>query len=136
MDEEIVRLVASAAAGVIVRAMGTAAWRATRERWSRVLGRGGDQEAVADQLDESARRLAAADPEHREDVASDLGSEWREALYDRLRTDADLVEPVRALVTGPSTEPRAGTVEQTSTVWSGTSIQSGRDTHLGEIPDG
>jgi hypothetical protein len=131
MDEETIRVVASAAAGVIVRAMGTAAWRAVRDRWSGVLGRDNDDRTtVADQLDESATRLAAADPEHRKHVAAELETEWQDALRVRLQSDADVVAQLRELVDGYDGEPRSGSVEQTATVWSGTSIQSGRDTRL------
>ena len=39
MDEDLIRAVATAAAGAIIRAIGTTAWDAVRDRWSRVLTR-------------------------------------------------------------------------------------------------
>jgi hypothetical protein len=131
MEEDIIRILATAAAGVIMRAMGTAAWRATRDRWARLLGRGdgATEVAVAQQLDESAGAVATTDPgenPHRlETVAADL----RDLLGARLREDPDLVDAVQALLDAPAT-PSAG-VRQTATVWNGTSIQSGRDTTIG-----
>jgi hypothetical protein len=135
MDEELIRVVATAAAGLIVRAMGTAAWRAVRDRWSRLLGRGdsGKEDAVAGQLDESANVLAAADPADRERLAAELEAEWRGALRTQLRSDPDLVEAVRELAEArPPTDRRpVGAITQSATVASGTSVQSGRDTHIG-----
>jgi hypothetical protein len=135
MDEDLIRVVATAAAGLIVRAMGTAAWRAVRDRWSRLLGRGDtDQEqAVGGQLEESAQTLATADPAERDRRAAELEAEWRGTLRALLRSDPELVRAVRELVIAtPSGSPVAvESVTQTATVWNGTSIQSGRDTHVG-----
>jgi hypothetical protein len=135
MDEDLIRVVATAAAGLIVRAMGTAAWQAVRNRWSRLLGRGDtDQEqAVGGQLDESAHTLATTDPPGRERRAAELEAEWRGTLRALLRSDPELVDAVRELVVAqPSASPVAvESVTQTATVRNGTSIQSGRDTHLG-----
>jgi hypothetical protein len=135
MEEEIIRVVATAAAGLIVRAMGTAGWRAVRGRWSHVLGRGDrdQEEVVVAQMDDSASVLAAADPDRREQLASELEAEWRGALRVQLRLDPGLVEAVRALVEAhpPTARTVVHSVEQTAKVGSGTSIQSGRDTHVG-----
>jgi len=137
MDEDLIRVVATAAAGLIVRAMGTAAWRAVRDRWSRVLGGGADREAaVAEQLEESAGLLTAAEPTERERLAAEVEAEWRGELRAQLRSDPDLAEAVRSLLDTPP--PTAGrvlpSVSQSATVVSGTNIQSGRDTNAGLIP--
>jgi hypothetical protein len=135
MDEDLIRVVATAAAGLIVRAMGTAAWQAVRNRWSGLLGRGDadEEQAVGGQLDESAHALATTDPPGRERRAAELEAEWRGTLRALLRSDPELVEAVRELVVAqPSASPVAvESVTQTATVRNGTSIQSGRDTHLG-----
>jgi hypothetical protein len=135
MDEDIIRVVATAAAGLIVRAMGTAAWQAVHDRWSRLLGRGdADQEqAVGGQLEESATALATADPAERERRAAELEAEWRGTLRALLRSDPELVRPVGQLVAAhPAPSSVAvGSITQSATVGGGTSIQSGRDTHVG-----
>jgi hypothetical protein len=135
MDEDLIRIVATAAAGLIVRAMGTAAWQAVRDRWSRVLGRGDadEEQTVGGQLDESAHTLATTDPTVRERRVAEVEAEWRGTLRALLRSDPELVETVRELVSAnPSVSSVAvESVTQTATVRDGTSIQSGRDTHLG-----
>jgi hypothetical protein len=135
MDEDLIRAVATAAAGLIVRAMGTAAWRAARDRWSRLLGRGDTDEerAVAGRLQESATVLGTADPAERGHCAAELEAEWRGTLRTLLRSDPDLVEAVRELVAShpPAHQKPIGSVTQTATVRSGTTIQSGRDTRVG-----
>jgi hypothetical protein len=137
MDEDLIRIVATAAAGLLVRAMGTATWRAVRDRWSGVLGRGGDGEAaVAERLEESADLLTAAEPAERERLTSEVEAEWRGELRAQLRSDPDLVEAVHSLLDRPpaaafSTSP---SVSQAATVVSGTNIQSGRDTTTGLVP--
>jgi hypothetical protein len=131
MEEDVIRVIATAAAGVIMRAMGTAAWRATRDRWARLLGRGDDETeiAVAQRLDESAGAVVTTgrdeDPSRLETVATDL----RNLLGARLREDPGLVDAVQALLEAPATPSTR--VRQTATVWNGTSIQSGRDTTIG-----
>jgi hypothetical protein len=137
MDENTLRAVATAAAGMIVRAIGTTAWDAVRDRWSRVLGRGAPDEesVVAGQLDESAETIASADPADpadRERRAAELEAEWRGTLRAQLRSDPDLVAAVRELVDADPSADRAGTgsITQTAKVRSGTSIQSGRDTTI------
>jgi hypothetical protein len=134
MDEDIIRAVASAAAGLIVRAMGTATWRVVRDRWSRLLGRGdaGQELAVGGQLEESAQALATADPPDRERRATEVEAEWRGTLRALLRADPELVRAVRELVASqPSGAPLvAESVTQTATVRDGMSIQSGRDTSI------
>lgn len=134
MDEDTLRAVATAAAGMIVRAIGTTAWDAVRESWSRVLGRGAPDEesGVAGQLDESAEAIASADPADRERRAAELEAEWRGTLRAQLRSDPDVVAAVRELVDAhPSADQaRVGSVTQTAKVRSGVSIQSGRDTTI------
>ncbi|TQM08984.1 hypothetical protein [Pseudonocardia kunmingensis] len=134
MDEDMIRATASAAAGVIIRAIGTTAWDAMRDRWSRTLGQGlPDEEAVvADQLDESAEAMTSTDPAEREQRAAELEAEWRGTLRAQLRSDPDLVAAVRELVAADSPTARVGTgpLTQTANVRRGVSIQSGRDTTI------
>jgi hypothetical protein len=129
MEEDVIRVLATAAAGVIMRAMGTAAWRATRDRWARLLGRGdGDSEAaVAQRLDESAEAAATTGPGENPHDLQTVTSGLRDLLGERMRQDPGLVDAVQALLDSPTAQG----VHQTATVWHGTSIQSGRDTTIG-----
>jgi hypothetical protein len=131
MEEDAIRILATAAAGVIMRAMGTAAWRATRDRWARLLGRGdgGSEVAVAQQLDESAGAVLTTDPDENPSRLETVATDLQDLLGARLREDPALVEAVQSLLDAPPT-PSTG-VQQTATVWNGTSIQSGRDTTIG-----
>ncbi|MFC5232371.1 hypothetical protein [Pseudonocardia zijingensis] len=130
----MVRTVATAAATAIIRAIGTGAWEAIRDRWSRVLGRGvPDEEAVvAGELDESADAIASAEPADRARQAAELEAEWRGTLRTRLRSDPELLAAVRELVDThqPSDRSEVGTISQTAKVRGGVSIQSGRDTTI------
>lgn len=132
MDEDMIRATATAAAGVIIRAIGTTAWSAMRDRWSRALGHGlpDEEAAIADQLDESAGAMASADPAEHEQRAAELEAEWRGTLRAQLRSDPDLIAAVREIVAADSSADGAGTgpITQTANVRSGVSIQSGRDT--------
>jgi hypothetical protein len=134
MDEDLIRAVATAAAGAIIRAIGTTAWDAVRDRWSRVLGRGtpDEESVIAGRLDESADAIASADPADRERHAAELEAEWRGTLRAQLRSDPGLVAAVRELVDShpPADRADVGSVTQTAKVRSGVSIQSGRDTTI------
>ncbi|MHA6627850.1 hypothetical protein ACU61A_20630 [Pseudonocardia sichuanensis] len=135
MEEDAIRILATATAGLLIRAMGTAAWRATRDRWARILGRGDheDEGVVAQRLQETADAVEGSDPAGRQDAESEL----RGLIGKRLQDDPDLVDAVRA---GLPDQLYAGfgmhsPVRQTATVWNGTSIQSGRDTTIDRLPD-
>jgi hypothetical protein len=131
MEEDVIRVLATAAAGVIMRAMGTAAWQATRDRWARLLGRGdGDTEAaVAQRLDESAEAVATTGPDENPHRLQTVATDLRDLLGERLSEDPGLVDAVQALLDSPAAQSTG--VRQTATVWHGTSIQSGRDTTIG-----
>lgn len=135
MEDEVIRVVATAAAGLIIRAMGTAAWSAVRDRWATLLGRGEvtRQRELAEQLDESAAVVSSAKDAERSTVTREVEAEWRGELRALLRADPALVAEIQALVVdgGDVAEQPVRGVRQHATVRSGMSIQSGRDTHIG-----
>jgi hypothetical protein len=136
VDDDVMRIVATAAAGLIIRAVGTAAWTATRDLWARVFSKGDrDREgALAERLDESSRALVVSDPDSRPAVAREIEMGWREELLKLLRDDPDLVDEVRSLALAdlPTVDESARTgVQQRARVRRGVVVQSGRDTSVG-----
>ena len=132
MEEEILRILATAAAGVLVRAMGTRLWTSTRDRWADLLGRSdGDRRAeITEQLDASAAEVvqAGATPH----VVDAVTERWRETVRTELEEHPELVDAARSLLDEevPDARPAPG-VTQTARLIGGISIQSGSNTTIG-----
>lgn len=95
LDETMALAMAGATA--VVEAMATDAWAGVRERIARVFGRGsqGDRAAAEQQLDDDARRLAAADATELRPI---LIESWQEKIFDLLRRHAEAEAELSALV--------------------------------------
>lgn len=132
MEDEILRILATAAAGVLVRAMGTRLWTSTRDRWADLLGRSdsGRRAELAERLDASAGQVAQADAAPR--VVDAVTEQWRESVRAELEEHPHLVDATRSLLEEevPDARPAPG-VTQTARLIGGFSIQSGGDTTIG-----
>src|SRR5262249_38069657 len=74
MDDELIRIVASAAAGLVIRVVGTAGWRQIRDRMAALLGKGdrNREQAVITEFDGAAEELAGTGPAGRAARAREL----------------------------------------------------------------
>ena len=136
MDDELVRIVATAAAGLVVRAVGTAGWRRIRERITDALGRGRATAptAVTAELDSAAASMSAADPDDRPNRVREVEHELRGSFRSWLRAEPDLIDHLHAVVVeeqGACGGDRG--VAQLMTVREGIGLMSGRDTNVGSI---
>lgn len=115
------RVLASAAAGALVRAMGAKTWSALRDRWASCFRRHEPGTRVAEELDGDAEAArAGADGEVR--------AKWRDRMEGLLRDHPELRREIEELATWAS--PSGSTAQRTS-VNNGFSVQSGRDTSIG-----
>lgn len=134
MDDDLARIVASAAAGLVIRIAGTTCWRRTRDRLAKILGNGhrDREERVTAELDSAANQLTGAERPDRRARARELETELRGSFQTWLRTDPEVVERLRVLVT--EGEHAGGvTTSQAVTVNAGIGVMSGRDMTIGRV---
>jgi|GEM_PF-3166663 len=132
MEEEILRILATAAAGVLVRAMGTRLWTSTRDQWARLLGRSdtGRQTEFTEQLDASAAEVTQAGATPR--VVDAVSERWRDSVRTELQNHPELVDAAQSLLDEEVPEPRSASgATQTARLVGGFSIQSGGNTTIG-----
>lgn len=135
MDDDLTRIVASAAAGLVIRAVGTTAWRRIRDRLAKLLGKGDrdHEESVATELDSAGDELAGAERTRRLARARELESELRGSFRAWLRTDPELVERLHALVAEEEHAAGVTAAAQAVTVHGGIGLASGRDMTIGSV---
>jgi hypothetical protein len=136
MDDELVRIVASAAAGLVIRVVGTTAWGRIRDRLVKLVGKGdrAGQETVATELDCAANELADIEQAGRAVRAHELESELRGSFRAWLRADPELIERLRAVVTEEDQAVSRNTaLSQVVTVKEGIGLASGRDMTIGSV---
>jgi hypothetical protein len=135
MDDDLTRIVASAAAGLVIRLVGTTAWRPIRDRIVKMMGKGNrdHEKTVTTELDNAADELARAERTSLPARARDLESELRGSFRTWLRTDPELVERLGALVAEQNRGASGATVDQVVRVHSGIGLASGQDMTIGSV---
>lgn len=135
MDDDLIRIVASAAAGLVIRVVGTAAWRQVRDRIATLLSKGDRyrEQTVTTELDSAADQLADIAPSRRPTRARDPESELRGMFRTWLRTDPELVERLRSLVAEEQHAAGGTPTPPAVTVHDGIGLASGRDMTIGSV---
>ncbi|MFD0312756.1 hypothetical protein [Streptomyces flavalbus] len=130
MEAELLALAATGAT-TVVQQMATDSWTRVRDRVAAFLARrGGEEDALAGELETSRRELTAALASGEEQTAADVEAEWRVRLRRVLLADPRAAAELRALLdelTPQGNVQRAGDVRNTITggVQHGPVIQAG-----------
>lgn len=101
MLTEALNAMAAAGGSAIVAAMATDAWGATRDRISRLLGRGDAARVtvVEGQLDDDATLIERASDDEREQALAELAPVWRRRLVRLLEEQPGVESELREAVT-------------------------------------
>lgn len=110
---------------ILVTAVGTSAWEATRQGFARLFGRGKDDAVTVRRLDATRAQIAAAAPADVEHVRAELASQWALRLTDLLEDDPGAEAELGTLVD----EVRAQLPREAATAV-GSSIAAGRDVNI------
>ncbi|MGC5565281.1 hypothetical protein ACPYPG_20930 [Streptomyces sp. FR-108] len=104
MDAELAAL-AAAGATALVQQMVTDGWGNVRDRVVALFSRGGEEEGVRGELEESRADLVAARDAEDEDAAADVQASWRVRLRRTLRDDPEAAAELRSLLAELDPQP-------------------------------
>ncbi len=97
MEAELAALAASGAT-TLVGLMVSETWEQARDRLTRFLARGGDEEAVDEELSLARGDLVAAGEAEDPQAAADIEADWRARLRRALLADPSAAEELRSLL--------------------------------------
>jgi hypothetical protein len=115
VDMELATLAATGAT-TVVGLMVTETWTQAKTRLVRLLSRGGDEDAVEEELQETRDLLLGARESEDELVVADVEAAWRVRLRRLLQSDPEALEQLRALLAELAPESGDGDGAMSNTV--------------------